>query len=204
MSSAGSTLSRGWLRVRSLLESEMLGFQPRLHALDFAISMLHRRKSARLRAHLFRLVGFQIGEGTIIRGQVRISGRGAIYERLVVGVGCSIDTDCVLDLEERITIGDRVTIGPGAMILTSTHELAGAEHRAGDVTRAPVSIGSGAWLGARCVILPGLDVGAGAIVDPGAVVNKTVPTNTRVGGIPAVQIEVLNQPESSADEVANA
>jgi acetyltransferase-like isoleucine patch superfamily enzyme len=34
-------------------------------------------------------------------------------------------------------------------------------------------------------------VGDGAIVNPGSVVNKDVPPNTRVGGMPAVQLEVL-------------
>ncbi len=201
MSKLSSSLTRGWERVRQLVESEMLGLQPRLHALDFATSMLHRRKSDLARARLFRLAGFRIGEGTAIRGEIRISGRGKIFGRLVVGTDCSIDTDCVFDLEERITIGDRVTIGPGAMILTSTHELAGAEHRAGDVTRAPVSIGEGSWLGARCVILPGMHVGAGAIVDPGSVVNKPVQPHTRVGGIPATQIEVLEQPGSDTPQL---
>jgi acetyltransferase-like isoleucine patch superfamily enzyme len=42
-------------------------------------------------------------------------------------------------------------------------------------------------------------VGAGAIVNAGAVVNKDVVPNTRVGGIPALQIEVLK-----ADEPAPA
>jgi maltose O-acetyltransferase len=83
------------------------------------------------------------------------------------------------------------------MILTSTHELDIREHRAGAVQRSPVVIGDGAWLGARCVILPGVTVGAGSIVNPGAVVNKDVAAHTRVGGMPAMQLEVLTVLETS-------
>jgi acetyltransferase-like isoleucine patch superfamily enzyme len=84
------------------------------------------------------------------------------------------------------------------MILTSTHELDIREHRAGPVQLSPVSIGDGAWLGPRCVILPGVTLGAGAIVNPGAVVNKDVAPHTRVGGIPATQLDVLKPSQSTA------
>jgi maltose O-acetyltransferase len=84
------------------------------------------------------------------------------------------------------------------MILTSTHELDIREHRAGPIRLSPVSIGDGAWLGPRCIVLPGATVGAGAIVNPGAVVNKDVAPHTRVGGIPATQLDVLKPAESTA------
>jgi acetyltransferase-like isoleucine patch superfamily enzyme len=41
------------------------------------------------------------------------------------------------------------------------------------------------------VILPGVTVGAGAIVTAGALVNKDVAPNTRVAGTPAKQVEEL-------------
>jgi maltose O-acetyltransferase len=55
----------------------------------------------------------------------------------------------------------------------------------------PVVIQEGAWLRARCIILPGVTIGAGAVVEAGAVVNKDVPANTRVGGVPAVKLQTL-------------
>ena len=144
-----------------------------------------------MRARLLSLAGFRMGEATLVNGLPKITGGSQLFARLVTGQGCLIEPDCVFDLSELVTLGDRVTLGPGVMLLTSTHELATADHRAGKVMSSPVSIGSGAWIGARAIVLPGVQIGEGAIVDPGAVVNKQVAPNTRVGGIPAIQREVL-------------
>jgi maltose O-acetyltransferase len=140
-----------------------------------------------------RLAGFRVGLGCRIEGMPKITGSAGLFERLSIGKNCAMDPDCILDLEERITIEDDVTLGPGVMILTSTHELASAAHRAGPVTKAPVVVGKGSWLRARAIVLPGVTIGAGAIVEAGAVVNKDVAPHTRVGGLPAVQLEVLGE-----------
>jgi len=189
--------AKGWQRIKILLHEETFGFHPRLIALNTVAGFLPRRHAVQTRARLFSLAGFRIGERTKIASPPKINGGDALFSNLVVGNDCSIDVDCVFDLEERLTIGDRVTIGPGVMILTSTHELDIREHRAGAVRRSPVHIGDGAWLGARCTIVPGVTVGAGAVVNPGSVVNKDVVAHTRVGGIPATQLEVLEGAESA-------
>jgi acetyltransferase-like isoleucine patch superfamily enzyme len=185
-------------KVVTALKVEFYGLHPRLHALAIAASLLPRRNAAEARARLFALAGFHIGPGTRLNGNLRISGGARLFDKLIIGKNCSIDEDCAFDLEESITIGDRVAIGPGAMILTSTHELGPREHRAGPITKSPVRVDDGALLGARAIILPGVTVGTGAVVNPGAVVNKDVPPHTRVGGAPAIQIEVLSSDESVA------
>ena len=188
----------GWQKFLTLVHEETSGIHPQLMALQLALSLLPKHHAQSTRAELFRRAGFRIGPGTRVASTPKINGRRQLFSNLVVGANCIIEADCVLDLEERITIGDRVTVSPGVMILTSTHELDIREHRAGAVVLAPVTIGNGAWLGARCIILSGVTIGAGSVVDPGAVVNKDVPPQTRVGGVPAVQLEQLkpNEPES--------
>ncbi len=181
----------GLKRLRVLLHEETFGIHPRLIALNAVAGLLPRHEAVRARARLYSMAGFRVGPGTRIAAPPKINGGSALFSNLVIGADCSIEVDCVLDLEERITIGDRVTISPGVMILTSTHELDIREHRAGAVQRLPVSVGDGAWLGARCTILPGVNIGEGAIVNPGSVVNKHVPAHTRVGGIPATQLGAL-------------
>jgi len=186
-------------KLVSALKVELYGLHPRLHALTLAASLLPRRNAAEARARLFALAGFRIGNGTRLHSSPRISGGNDLFSRLVIGENCSIDEDCAFDLEETVTIGDRVSIGPGAMILTSSHQLGPREHRAGPITKNPVTVQAGALLGARSIILPGVTVGAGAVVNPGAVVNQDVLPHTRVGGAPAVQLEVLsaNEPVST-------
>ncbi|HWZ87465.1 MAG TPA: DapH/DapD/GlmU-related protein [Polyangiaceae bacterium] len=160
--------------------------------------MLPRHQARQIRARLFSLVGFRVGNGTRFDATPRINGGPDLFSNLSIGQDCTIGADCALDLGERITIGDRVTLSPGVMILTSTHELDIREHRAGPVQLAPVTIHDGAWIGARAIILPGITVGSGAIVNAGAVVNKDVLPQTRVGGVPATQLEVLKSDASNA------
>jgi maltose O-acetyltransferase len=188
----------GWQKAMILLREETTGIHPRLIALNALVGFLPRHQAQATRARLLALAGFRVGQGTRLAGQPKINGGSNLFSNLLIGKDCEIDADCVLDLGERITIGDRVTLSPGVMILTSTHELDIREHRAGPVQLSPVSVGDGAWLGPRCVILPGVNIGAGAIVNPGSVVNKDVAPHTRVGGIPAMQLEVLKPSESTA------
>ena len=49
----------------------------------------------------------------------------------------------------------------------------------------PVEIGDRAWISSRSVILPHNTIGEGAVVAAGAVVTKSVPAYTIVGGVPA-------------------
>ena len=50
---------------------------------------------------------------------------------------------------------------------------------------APVNIGKGCWIGEKAVILPGVTLGDKCIVAAGAVVNKSFPPYTLLGGVPA-------------------
>jgi maltose O-acetyltransferase len=190
------TKRSGWRKAVALFRDETVGVHPRLLAMSVAAGMLPRHRAAETRARLFAWAGFRIGEGTRIQAPPRLNGDRNLYANLVVGRDCEIEADCIFDLAERITIGDRVTISPGVMILTSTHELDIREHRAGALQLSPVNVGDGAWLGARSIILPGVTIGEGAVVNPGAVVNKDVAPQTRVGGTPAVPIEVLKTHEA--------
>lgn len=86
-----------------------------------------------------------------------------------------------------VNIGDRTLIGYHTQIFSSNHVIppgkerifgAGHEHK-------PVKIGRDVWIGANCIILPGVTVGDGAVVAAGSVITKPVDPFTIVGGNPA-------------------
>jgi len=180
-----------WQRIRTALETEIVGIHPRLQAYNLVAKLLPLHAHGELRANLLRASGFDVGAGTQVLGPIKISGPRSLLGRLSIGDECRIDVDCVFDVSDQLTIGARVTLEPGVMILTSTHELDFPKHRAGKLIMSPVVVGDGAWLRARSVVLPGVRIGAGAVVDTGSVVNKDVEPNTRVAGIPAVKVETF-------------
>jgi maltose O-acetyltransferase len=59
------------------------------------------------------------------------------------------------------------------------------------LTCSPVRIGSGCWLGAGVIIVPGVEVGAGCVIAAGAVVASDLPANGLYGGVPARRIDDL-------------
>ena len=77
------------------------------------------------------------------------------------------------------------------IIITDDHEIGPPWHRCGDRVARPVVIEDGVWIGARVTLLPGVTIGRGSVVAAGAVVNKDVPPNTLVGGVPARILRTL-------------
>ena len=48
----------------------------------------------------------------------------------------------------------------------------------------PISIGNNVWIGDHTIILPGVNIGNGAIVGAGSLVTKDIPAFTIFGGVP--------------------
>jgi acetyltransferase-like isoleucine patch superfamily enzyme len=55
----------------------------------------------------------------------------------------------------------------------------------------PIVVKRNAWIGAAATILPGVTIGENSVVAAGAVVNKDVPPNTVVAGVPAKIVRQL-------------
>jgi maltose O-acetyltransferase len=177
---AGRTQRRLVVHLLHLVASQLLG--------DDALSR-------RLRVGLLRAAGATVGAGSAFHGGTWFSEP----RNLRVGADCFVNRSCYLDLEGLLTIGDRVTIGHGTSILTSRHTLGGPEQRAGRFEGVPVSVGSGAWIGANVTVLPGVVVGPGAVVAAGAVVTADVPPDTVVAGVPARVLRTLDAATSPGD-----
>lgn len=123
-----------------------------------------------------------LGRGSGVQSGCRfLNGRKIfIGPRNVINFGCLLD-----GRKYAIRTGSDVSIGPEASILTLGHEPQSPcfIDRGGDVI-----IGDRVWIGFRAIILPGVNIGEGAVVGAGAVVTKDVPPYTIVAGNPARKI----------------
>lgn len=108
-----------------------------------------------------------------------------LFKNAKLSIGNSfINSDCKIRCHESITIGDDCAISHDFTVMDSNaHKLNGERGT------KPVYIGNHVWIGTRVVILPGVKVGDGAVIAAGSVVNKDVPSNTLVAGVPAKVIK---------------
>lgn len=107
-------------------------------------------------------------------------------ELIVHGSGGS-NVNLTIICGDRIEIGKDVQIGRGVTIRDNNgnHYI----NRSGYKNTNPVIIGDKAWLCEGCTIMPGVKIGAGAIVGAKAFVTSNVPPNAMVSGNPAVVID---------------
>lgn len=85
----------------------------------------------------------------------------------------------------ELEIGDNVSIGPRCTLVLSSHPNASELKHVLVSKSSKIVIGDNAWLGAGCIILPGVTIGKNAMVGAGAVVTKDVLEGTIVAGVPA-------------------
>lgn len=96
------------------------------------------------------------------------------------------------DIKGEIRIGKNVLIGPNVVFRASNHRFERRDMVIRQQGHKPgrIIVGNDVWIGANAVILPNVDVGMGAVIGAGSVVNKDVASYTIVGGVPAKRITV--------------
>jgi maltose O-acetyltransferase len=178
--------------IGSVVRAEITGADPRAVLARIVTAPLPRASLSRTRTGIYRGLGLSVGRGTLLMSSLTVVGGLGSWRNVTIGTDCFINQDCVLDATAAIEIGNDVNFGHGVLITTSAHRLGDGRRRAGVLDPKPVRIGDGAWLASRVVVLPGVDIGAGAVVAAGAVVTRSVAPNTMVGGMPAREIRPLD------------
>ena len=101
-----------------------------------------------------------------------------------VGTGVAWGLEATPDVfwPELVTVEDHAIVGYDATLLC--HEFLQDEYRTGEVV-----IGERAMIGAKAVVLPGVEIGPGAQVAANSLVAEDVPPDTTVAGVPAEPVE---------------
>jgi maltose O-acetyltransferase len=147
---------------------------------------------------IFHLFAYYIVDSVIGRKKANIGKHSKIHptvilrqgERITIGSNCLINHNNVLQAGKfrgRISIGNYVQTGANVMMFAFNHgtELNDIPMIEQDYDDGDIVIGDDVWIGAGSVILSNVRIGKGAIIASNAVVNRDVPENAIVGGVPA-------------------
>ncbi|OCL27620.1 acetyltransferase [Orenia metallireducens] len=87
----------------------------------------------------------------------------------------------------KVTIGDNFHSGPDVLMITRIHNYDTGNAIPYDNTyiRQEIIIEDNVWLGARVIVLGGVSIGEGAIIQAGSVVTSDIPKYAIAGGHPA-------------------
>lgn len=163
---------------RNSLQSWTDAKHPLRIAVNYATIVAARHSpSLKLKNWLLRRIGVDVGEG----------------------VSWGLESTPDVFWPELITVEDDVIVGYDATILC--HEFLQDEYRTGEVR-----VGERAMIGAGAIVLPGVEIGAGAQVAANSLVAEDVPPGETWAGVPAEPVEVATvdgdepEPERTVDD----
>jgi putative colanic acid biosynthesis acetyltransferase WcaF len=131
-----------------------------------------------VRRFILRLFGARIGQKTVIKPGVRVK-----YPWLFgTGDFCWIGEDCWIDNPAPVTLGSNVCISQGAYLCTGNHDWSDP---AFGLMINPIEIREGAWVGAKAILTPGVEISECAVIIAGSVVTHDIPPYQIYGGNPA-------------------
>ena len=132
--------------------------------------------------------------------------RGCIHtdkssSTIVIGNHVGMSSPCIW-IHDRLTIGNHVNIGGNCIIMdTDVHQMdyvarrgekvENADDANTKVQSAPVTIEDDVWIGANCIVLKGVTIGARSIIGAGSVVTKDIPADCIAAGNPCRVIRSL-------------
>lgn len=107
-------------------------------------------------------------------------------------------------IHDKLTIGNNVNIGACVLIIdTDSHQMDyrmrrrdasdhfTKEELQASIKSAPITIEDDVWIGAHCIILKGVTIGARSIIGAGSVVTKSIPADCIAAGNPCRAIRKI-------------
>jgi putative colanic acid biosynthesis acetyltransferase WcaF len=133
-----------------------------------------------LRTAILRKFGASLGEGVLIRHDVKIHWpwKLTVGEHSWIGEG-----SWILNLEP-VTVGANTCISQGVLLCAGSHDRRSPTF---EFDNAPIWIGDSVWIAARATVLRGVRIADGVTVGATALISRDVPAGATVLS-PAAQI----------------
>jgi maltose O-acetyltransferase len=134
-----------------------------------------------LRRLFLKFLGIKIGKDVFLYRNIDIREP----KKIKIGDRVKINKKVLLDGRGMLIIGSDVDIAQEANIWSMDHDPHDDYHNG---RKAKTIIGDYVWICSRATILPGVEIGRGAVIASGSVVTKDVEPMSIVAGIPAKKI----------------
>ena len=130
-----------------------------------------------------------VGHGCKIRaheGEVRIGAKTVLGQ------------ECTISAYQHVSIGRECIVADRTMLIDFDHGMVEVERpiRAQGIYKRDVRIGHNVWVGYGACFLRGVTVGDNCVVGTYAVVNRDVPDNAVVAGVPARGLRMRDAPRT--------
>lgn len=132
--------------------------------------------------YLQHIIRIKIGRNTAIHMGCFVTGNN-----IIIGDNTVINRNCYLDGRHKLIIGNNVNVSPECYLISLTHDVESSTFNA---IGKEVIIAEYAWLGARCIVLPGVHLAKGCITGAGSVITKSFSENQIIGGVPGKVIGI--------------
>ena len=142
-----------------------------------------------VKRRLLSATGISVGRNTKIVGPITMG----VCADLTIGDNCWIGKNFCIYGNAAVSIGSNCDLAPNVSFATGSHETGGHDRRAGAGYCEPITVGNGCWLGINSTILCGVTVGDGVVVGAGALVNKPVPADVLIAGVPAKIVKTFDE-----------
>ena len=123
-------------------------------------------------------------------------------ERIRIGAFSHIGARCSIwagDLVGRVTLGRHVLLGPEVFITASNYQTEpGTPVMDQPKVERDVVVGDDVWLGARVMVVAGVEIGDGCIIGASSVVTRSLPAGSIAVGNPARVIGHRGDPKAEA------
>jgi maltose O-acetyltransferase len=170
----------------------------KIFGINFLVNKLSRCNKNKIKCVL-ECGGAVIGKNVNFKNDIKIDNASGDedatddFSNIVIGNNCYIGRGVFFDLPDKILIGDDCAVSAEVMLLT--HQDCGRRIMSKwyPRKRSAITIGKGTWIGARTIILPGVNLGQCCVVGAGSIVRDSFPDFSVLAGVPARLVKILEQ-----------
>jgi acetyltransferase-like isoleucine patch superfamily enzyme len=140
--------------------------------------------------HLVRINAYRLrmNSRAIISSLVHIAGDSSDGRSIItLGMHSWIFERCHINVTREVTLGKNVGVGGGTYLFTHGYWLSKLDGF--PVDYGPVTIEDNVWIPWNCFIMPNVNIGKNVVVGASSLINKNVPENSLVAGVPAREIK---------------